>query len=156
MIFDTLANARRYAGLHPGFDASFDYLRRFDHATPDGRHDIDGDRIYALVQSYETRPAEAPDKFFETHRRYIDIQYLVAGEEAIPCVPAARLTTQQTYDAQRDLLLYTDCMHETPALSEFCPGDFAIYFPEDAHKPGCTLRPGHSANVRKIVIKIAV
>lgn len=152
MIFDTITNARRYEMINPGFKKAFAYLAQFDPTTPDGRHDIDGDRVFALVQSYQT--AEPSSKHFETHQRYIDVQYVVDGEELIPCIPSSRLATAQSYDEARDLLLYTDCSPDSVAASEFGPGDFAIYFPEDAHKPGCIRK--QASSVRKIVIKVAV
>ena len=152
MIFDTLSNSRRYDAVHPGFTKAFAYLRTFDPSTPDGRHDIEGDRIFALVQSYET--ASPSTKHYETHRRYIDVQYVVQGEELIPCMPASRLHTREDYDTTRDLLLYTDCALASATVSELNAGDFAIYFPEDAHKPGCIC--GHPSAVRKIVIKVSV
>lgn len=152
MIYDTLANSGRYEGVHPKFPQAFGFLREFNSSTPDGRHDIDGDCVFALVQSYQT--AAPSTKHFETHQRYIDVQYVVDGEELIPCIPSSRLATAQAYDEARDLLLYTDCSPDSVAASEFGPGDFAIYFPEDAHKPGCISK--QASSVRKIVIKVAV
>ena len=46
MILDRLDNAQRYEAIHPGFRAAFEFLKRSDSANlPDGRHEIDGDRV---------------------------------------------------------------------------------------------------------------
>lgn len=81
MILDTLSLIDRYATLNPRFVSAFDFLRRLGSDPVIGRHDIDGDVVYALVQRYETRPVAGMR--LEAHRRYIDIQYVVRGSEAI-------------------------------------------------------------------------
>ena len=89
MIVDALANAGRYRPLHPRLAAAFDYLAAFDPAKPDGKYPIDGDAVYALVQSYATRPAA--EKKWESHRRYLDVQYVVSGRERITVAPIGAL-----------------------------------------------------------------
>ncbi len=44
-----------------------------------GRHDLDGDDLFALVQEYTTRAAD--ECVWEAHRRYIDVQFVVTGAE---------------------------------------------------------------------------
>jgi YhcH/YjgK/YiaL family protein len=150
MILDTLAHADRYVPLHPLFRAGFDYLRRFSPDTPDGRHAIEGEKLFALVQSYTTAPAA--EKRFETHRKYIDIQYIVSGEEALLHAPAEGLEVSVPYDAEKEAMFYRD-----PAISSATAlraGEFTIYFPNDAHKGACALHA--PVAVRKIVLKVAV
>ncbi len=150
MIADTLPHAARYHPLHPLFRAAFEYLGRFPHGTPDGKHQIDGERMFALPQSYETAPGD--EKSFEAHRRFIDIQYVLLGEEVIFHSPIERLEISVPYHEERDVVLFRDPPGASPTLLH--AGDFAIYFPHDAHKPGCL----HTTPVavRKIVIKVAV
>lgn len=150
MIADTLMHAARYYALHPLFRPAFEYLRRFPHGTPDGRHQIDGERLIALPKSYETVPRT--ERGFESHRRYIDIHFLLLGEEVIFHAPAERLEVREAYRDERDIMFFRDPAASSPTLLH--SGDFGIYFPHDAHKPGCL----HTAPVavRKIVIKVAV
>lgn len=150
MILDTLPHADRYLSAHPLFAAGFDYLRRFTSDIADGRYELDGDRLFALVQSYATVPAA--EKRFEAHRRYIDIQFLHRGEEVIGYAPVSRLKPVDEFNPQKDIGFFEEPAASTPcALGE---GDFAIFFPQDGHKPGCLLRAPLA--VRKIVLKIAV
>ena len=147
MVIDVLARAARFTGLGPAFGRAFAFLERNDLAAlPAGTHEIDGRRLYAMVQDYKTKlPAEGK---WEAHRKYIDIQYLVSGRERFGCVPTGRMTPGQ-YDADRDL--------ETPAgegaFVELRAGEFILLWPGEPHMPGMAL--GEPAAVRKIVLKIA-
>ena len=78
MITDILTNAERYTPLHPRFAAAFEFLRRPDLDTlSTGRHVIDGDELFVLIQRSSGRTRE--EAKLESHRRYIDIQYVIAG-----------------------------------------------------------------------------
>lgn len=148
MILDTLANRARYDRLHGLLRLGFDYLESFDPDSPDGRFPIQGDRVFALVQSYETGPSA--DRRFEIHGRYIDLQYVAAGRERILRAPGDGLEVCTPYDEERDAEFYYDPPASSSVL--LMPGDFAILFPGEAHKSGCMA--GARDPVRKIVIKI--
>jgi biofilm protein TabA len=150
MIVDTLANRSRYEALQRGLRLGFEYLAAFDPQTPDGRYAVDGDHIFALVQSYDTGPAT--DRRFETHRRNIDIQYIVSGRERILHAPFAGLEVETPYDDETDAVFY----HDPPASSSILltPDAFAVFYPHDAHKGGCMA--GGREPVRKVVVKVGV
>ena len=147
MILDTLDNASRYVSLHPVFAAAFKWLREQDLTRlPLGRTDIDGDRLYASIQREPGRGQAAAR--FETHRRYIDIQYLVQGSELMGWTHAGQGLASLGYDSAKDLEFYTD----RPSVWIPVPaGNFAIFFPEDAHAP----MAGTEFMV-KVVVKVAV
>ena len=106
---------------------------------------------FALEQVYTTKAR--PEGFFESHRKYIDVQVVVAGEEVMELVETSRLTVSMAYDAERDLIKYAD--YATASLLRLNAGEAAIFFPVDGHMPG--LRPGGVAGlVRKTVIKVPV
>lgn len=150
MIVDRLENRRLYDKLAHGIRLGFEYLEAFDPATPDGRYPIEGDRVFALVQSYETGPST--ERPFEVHRRYIDLQYVVEGRERILRSHLVGLEVETPYDPERDAEFY----HDPPASSSVLvgSGEFAILYPNDAHKSGCMA--GGRDPVRKIVVKIDV
>ena len=150
MIVDTLAAAARYHALGPRIARGLDYLAAFDPAVPDGRHEIDGDELFALVQRYDTAPGS--ERRFESHRRYVDLQLVAAGRERILHAPIRLLEPAADYDEERDVRFY----HEPGASSSVLlgPGDFAILFPDDGHKPGC-MAGGRDA-VLKVVVKARV
>lgn len=150
MVFDTLAHASQYTDLGTRVALGLAWLAKFDAQTTDGRYAIDGDDVYALVQSYDT--VDASEKKFESHRTYLDIQYIASGTETILYAPTRSLQPTMAYDAAKDYLLYSDPAHATSLLMQ--PGSFAVFYPQDGHKPGCV--NGSHAKIKKVVIKARV
>lgn len=150
MIADRLASAGLYGSLQRGITLGLEYLARFDPSTANGRYPIDGEDVFAMVQSYDTAPST--EKRFEAHRRHIDIQFIVSGRERILWVPAVGLEVQAPYDEERDVEFFLD----PPASSSLLlmTGEFAIFHPNDAHKPGCMA--GGKDPVRKVVVKVRI
>ena len=148
MILDYLDNGERYGGLHPGFRAAFEFLKRKDLADlSSGRHPIDGERLYALVVQQDGRDRDKAK--LEIHRRYIDIQFTVTGADDIGWKPAAHcLSCDQEYNDEKDIAFFSD---EPDVWMTTLPGAFAIFFPEDAHAP-----LGGTGPIHKVVVKIAV
>lgn len=106
---------------------------------------------FALEQAYVTK--ERADGFFESHRKYIDLQVIVAGEERMEVADRARCTERQAYQPERDLIIYED----VPAASVLTlrAGDVAVFYPDDVHMP--SLRgSGERMLVRKTVVKVPV
>ncbi len=118
---------------------------------PDGRVDLDGDRVYALIQRYATMPAGAPK--FEYHRKYIDVQFIVAGSEIIGWAPRENMSVTDDYDTGKDVCFGTVAEGAwTPV--HLGAGKLAVLWPEDAHAP--KLAAGSPSTVVKIVVKVAV
>jgi len=151
MIADTLDQCRRYTGLSPRFAGAFEFLENLPADKPIGRHDIDGNNCFALVQTYKTRPlAQAA---FEAHRKYIDIQFIQAGRETLLWSPITELTQiTRPYAAGKDIIFFANPPHWTPV--NLHAGQFAVFFLQDGHAPG--IECDGSTQVRKIVIKIRV
>lgn len=150
MIIDALDLADLYAAILPGLDTAFAFLRRTDLATmPDGRHELDGKRIYALLQSYQTKPRQGGKP--EAHRRYVDVQCLLAGREVCGYAPLTdALSVATPYDAERDFMLFNETACDFLTLT---PGMFVVFGPQDLHLPGCQAENMPEA-VRKVVVKI--
>ena len=150
MILDTLSRWRRYAGLNPRFARAFAFLEQVAPTVADGRHEIDGDDVFALVQRYATRPTADQ---LEAHRRYVDVQFLVAGREVIQWAPLESLTeVTKPYDDVKDAGFFAAGAGMVPV--RVAAGQFAILFPEDAHAPCCAW--GEPEAVTKVVVKVAV
>jgi YhcH/YjgK/YiaL family protein len=147
MIHDTLGAAETYYPLGPAFRLGFEFLRRFDPATADGRIALDGDRVFALVQSYATTPAS--ERLFEAHRSHADLQFVASGEEAIYYSPLGRLRENAPYSSVKDVALF-DGENDMPLVMP--PGFFAILLPQDGHKPCCVWKVPRA--VKKVVVKI--
>lgn len=149
MILDTLAHSARYETLHPRFALAFAFLRDLTGHETEGRHDIAGDEVFALVQRTTTKPpAEAE---FEAHRRYIDIQCVLQGRETILWVPLDTLSQPtRPYQEEKDVAKWKLVQPHTLLRME--PGSFAIFYPEDAHSP-CVAAESPET-VTKVVIKV--
>ena len=148
MIVDHLDRADRYAVFGPSFKQAFDFLRATELETlVEGRHDLAGDALFALAQSYRTKaPSEG---FWEAHRRYADLQFIARGTERIGYAPLHRMQLESR-DEGRDLSVLRG-EGDFLTLTEGC---FMLLWPEDAHMPG--LCAGRPERVLKVVFKIAV
>lgn len=151
MVCDSIQNAGLYQGLHGRFDKAFSFLRKaYGGPLPaPGKCEIQGEEVYALVQEYETRPAE--ELLWEAHRAYIDIQFVYSGSEGIGWADAGTLSPQGPYDAQGDCILG---QAKDGTLLAMQGGQFAIFFPQDAHKPKCAL--AGAEKITKIIIKVKI
>jgi biofilm protein TabA len=148
MIHDSIRSAAQYESLDPGIALGLAYLRNFDADTPDGRYTLDGDDLFALVQSYETGPAT--EKRFEAHRVYLDIQYVARGPERILHAADEGLEEEAPYSEADDVVFYREPRVSSSLLVG--PGQFVIFYPGEAHKPGCMA--GGRDSVKKVVVKV--
>jgi YhcH/YjgK/YiaL family protein len=149
MLIDMLENAGScfVAGEAIGF--ALNWLRSEDIADlKPGTYELRGRDIYAIVAEYEPKPPEACR--LETHRRYIDVQYVARGLELMGHARASALEPDGPYDEARDVQFYRGASDFTPMRE----GMFAIFYPEDAHMPGVAPE-GPVARVGKIVVKVA-
>lgn len=152
MICCRLTDTFRFEGLPPRLRRGLDWLSALGPAgLPDGRYEIEGDGLFAVVQRYTTAPAAAPK--FEAHVKYIDIQYMVEGSEVIACAPLALMTPAGGYDKDLDVTFGAVPGGGWAPLT-LRPGELAVLYPGDAHAP--RLPAGAPAPVVKVVIKAAV
>ena len=146
---DKVQFAKQYHLNKASWDKAFAYLKNTDlKALANGRHVIDGNNVYAIVTE---APSKDYDKTaFESHRKYIDMQYVITGEEKMAKAPLASVTVNKPYDEAADIAYYTGerKIYTVPA------GTFMLFFPTEAHRPNIT--PGGNKVVKKIVIKVNV
>lgn len=148
MILDEPAAAWRYESLHPGFRQGIEFLRSRDlESLPSGRIDLDGDRLFALINRDPGKGRSGAR--LEAHRKYIDIQYLVSGREEIGWRPTAQCRDlTDPYSESRDIMFFAD---QPLTWIELPVGKFMIFYPEDAHAPLAA-----TGENLKVVIKVAV
>ena len=162
-LLGSIPTLRTQAAQLEIFAAAFGYLDEVFHAGSLAARRLEAAAVgttqrielangsFALEQVYLAKAR--PEGFFESHRRYIDVQVVVAGEEIMELADVARLTVQKPYDAERDLIVYAD--YAAASVLKLGAGEAAIFFPVDGHMP--CLRPGVTAKlVRKTVIKVPV
>ncbi|AFD06385.1 YhcH/YjgK/YiaL family protein [Solitalea canadensis] len=150
MIIDLIQNADRYAHLGELFIKGFDYLRKTDfQSLENGKYEIEGDRLFAIVNEYDT--IDAANEKMEAHRKYIDIQYWVSGEEKVGHDILKDQPLFKEYDEENDFLL---AAHQPQYFTLMQAGMFAVYFPTDLHMPCLTNEK--IGRVKKVVLKVAV
>ena len=126
------------------------YLRVIDADIASGTYQINP-RVKAIVSEYETKVKNQYG--FEAHRENIDIQYLIAGEETIHCLPLEYLKETNPYDKEKDAAFYEEG-NSKPQELLLGNGYFAILFPQDGHMPQlCVNEP---AKVKKVVVKVKI
>ena len=162
-LYGSLVTVRAQAPQTAGFAAAFAYVEellregstvaariRAIAAGDSARVEL-GDGVFAMEQAYETKLRA--DGFFESHRKYIDVQTVVVGEELMEVGDVARMEVRQPYNAERDLIIYGD--NSEASLLRVYPGQAAIFFPSDVHMPQLRIRSA-PVLVRKSVVKIPV
>ena len=131
--------------------AAFDFLKQCRKNCPcPGRYGILDNQAYALIQEYSTSPSE--ERRWEAHRKFIDIQFVLEGNECIGYAPVDQMMGSFEYDEEKDCILGEWVKEETKLYLH--SGTFAVFFPRDAHRPGCLVK--ESEQVRKIVVKLPV
>ena len=100
-------DAMRYESLNPHFAKAFGFLRRKNLAElPVGRYEIDGDNCWAMVQEVNLTPLDGSAKV-EAHRKYIDIQSPITGDETIGQMTMDAERLALPFDEKKDIELFT-------------------------------------------------
>jgi len=162
-LFGSIATLRAQAPQTSSFEIAFNYVeevmragspshRRLQSIARGEAQKIElGSGVFAVEQVYDSKPRV--EGFFESHRKYIDVQVVIEGEELMEVIDATRITVNQPYLAERDLITYLDATNASRLL--LVAGQAAIFFPVDVHMP--SLRTDTSAVlVRKTVVKVPV
>ena len=119
-------------------------------ATPTGKQDIDGSRLFFLLSEDMTEPFAK--RRAEYHARYLDIQIVLKGQEGMTYSTLPAGTPDTDWLADKDIAFLPEGEQEkTVVLSE---GDFVVFYPGEVHKPLCAV--GNPAQVRKVVVKLLV
>lgn len=149
MIKDKLRNAKIYYNLSENMQKGLTWLQETDlNDIEDGKYEIDGEKVYASVQTYDTKD----DAKYESHKKYIDIQYMINGAEKIGVADVLNCVSCIEYDSARDLEFYN--INSEEEYLELKSGDFLILYPHDAHKPSISI--SKSLRVKKVVVKVEI
>lgn len=152
MIITDLQHIDQQLPMTHSMRQAIDFLRRTDLLDlPDGNVPLEGERVFAILQRYRTAHLDAPQ--FEYHRKYIDLQYVLSGEEIIGWAPAAGMTALFDYNEGQDICFGLMEPGKWSPL-RLVAGQLAVLWPEDGHAP--RLATDRACLVRKIVVKVAV
>lgn len=162
-LYGSLATVRAQAPHTDGFGQAFRYVEELlQDGSPlqkrlrgIGSGDSEkvqlNDGVFVIEQAYETKLRA--DGFFESHRKFIDVQTVFEGEELMEVADIARMKVRQPYNADRDLIVYEDSTDAS--LLRVFAGQIAIFFPSDVHMPTMRIR-NDPVLVRKAVVKVPV
>lgn len=151
MVIDRIENLNLYEPLLDCLPKAQKFLTDYKiNPCADGRYELDGDKLFALVQQYQTKPAQG--RLPEAHRKYIDLQVVMSGDENIGWAPLSTLKQEtEEFSKGGDIGFYSGDIQIWVTLKA---GHFALLYPEDAHLP-CAQVHGQS-DVCKIVFKILI
>lgn len=156
MIYAKLTDRSQLPGketaIGRALNAALDFISSAKAATLEtGRYEL-GEGSFALVQRYDTAASET--KRFELHKKYIDVQALLEGNEIIYACPSLSSSSDTgVYDGEKDISFFDLAEKEAlPLLLK--PGNFTVLFTAEPHKPGCAVK--EAARVVKVVVKIPV
>ena len=145
---DKVQFAQHYEANKALWDKAFEYLKNTNlQGAATGRVPIDGDNVYAVITEVPTKDYDKTA--FESHRNYIDLHYMIAGEEKMSKTPWAPLPIDRPYNERGDITYYAG--GEGPIYT-VPQNSFMIFFPSDGHRANIT--PGGNKVVKKVVVKI--
>ena len=132
------------------WDQAFHLLKDADLKNlPLGKQELEGQHVFVTVSEYQAK--QKSDTRYESHRKYIDIQYVITGKELIGITTAEKVAVDEPYNSEKDVAFYK---YEEGNYREATPENFLVFFPEDIHRPSITT--GDSTMVKKIVVKILI
>lgn len=149
MIFDHISNAATYMDISQGIKKGLEYLRRtdLDNIAP-GKYEIDASDVFVLIQEYEGKEIEEAN--CEAHKNFIDIQYIISGEEYIGYAPVEGMEVVLPYDESKDRFF----VKWEGSLLDHTQGMFSIFFPQDGHMP--SVKKTNGTVIKKAVVKIKI
>ncbi len=150
MIYGTINDLNRYRFLEDNIQKCFAYIK--EHRLEDfekGSYPIDDNILFFNIAEYNTKTDES-EGFWEAHRRYIDLHYLLCGSEKINLNFISRMK-QGAFSEEDDFLPLEGGYTASIILT---PGDFLICYPEDAHMTA--LSQTQSTPIKKAIFKIRI
>ena len=151
MISDHINNLPTYEKIGIDTPAILQFITRAQREQlPPGRYDLDGEQMFAMVQEYDTKSPQ--DCLYESHKKYMDIQYMAQGSEMMYVAGIENLSVTEDRTPKEDAILYAPAPHEAALLVK--EQHFALFLPQDGHMPCCQCE--QSRKVRKLVFKIRI
>ncbi len=141
-IIDKIENLHNYSE----FKIVKEFLRKNKNRILENGKYIINDECYLVVSEYNTYE---PNGLFEGHLKYLDLQFIVEGEEYVHVQEKAKCELEQDYDSEKDAAFYKASIWHTLYLGK---GFFAVFDADDLHRPCISVNQVNK--VKKYVFKI--
>ncbi|MCQ6281540.1 YhcH/YjgK/YiaL family protein [Bacillus sp. EB600] len=150
MITDHISNYDLYKGINEKVDQAIAYIKstNFENLVKN-TYKVDREELFFNLLEYETKDAE--NRFWESHKKYIDLHYILEGTEFIGYEQFERMNIKEEYNTADDYYLLEGSLHSKVRLQK---GDFMICFPNDVHMT--VIKVDEPEKVRKIVFKVKI
>lgn len=153
MIKDSIKNANKYYNLSKRIELGLKYLKDTDFSKiKSGKYEILGSEVYALVQEYLSKPKS--EGKFEAHKKYIDIQYIIEGEELMGVSDISNFSDLTPYNQEKDIVFLSLNTGINPEFISVRENEFAIFTEKDAHMPSIAFNTPEL--VKKVVVKVLI
>ncbi|MCJ7772781.1 MAG: YhcH/YjgK/YiaL family protein [Desulfobacterales bacterium] len=132
------------------WEQAFQFLKTANlKELPLGKQELEGQHLFVNVDGYTSK--DKTDTRYESHKKFIDIQYVIEGEELMGLTTLDKVEVTEPYDEGKDITFY---QFEGGNYIKATPENFFVFFPEDVHRP--TLKVHENSPVKKIVVKILI
>ena len=149
MIIDNIKNLDLYSKSDVYTNKINEFINKSKESNlQEGRYELEGDNLIALIQKYETKEIEKCK--YESHKKYIDVQYIEQGREVISWIDISKLEVDEPYNVKDDIIFYKDNLNGINLKME--EDMFAIFYEQDGHKVRSILE--EKTNIKKIIFKI--
>lgn len=148
MIIDKIKNISIYTQIP---DEAIKFINALNCSTPSGKYVI-SDSVYANIEEYNTK--KFADAKFESHKKYIDIQFLLSGNERIFYSDIHILHEDIKYDPDRDIMFYKENIEKFNNIL-LDGSNFIMLYPHEAHAPQVSIG-NKPEQVKKVVVKIKI
>lgn len=150
MIVDHISHYDLYKGKNEKIDQAISVIKAMDFKDLQSKtYEVDGEEIYFNLIEYETKLEE--ERFWESHKKYIDLHYILEGKEFIGYEQFARMNIKENYNEADDYFLLEGSLQSKVMLQK---DDFMILYPDDVHMTG--IKVNEKEKVRKVVFKIKI
>lgn len=149
MIFGNMGQEKTYGFLPEGLKECFQYAKNNDLASfGKGSHPIDGERFFVNIVEYET--TEPENRFWEAHRKYLDVHLMLDGQEQIDLNFIENMARKEFVD--KDDFLPMDGEPNSHVVLR--RGDFLICYPEDGHRTAVKVK--EPEKIKKAIFKVRI
>ncbi|WP_019133401.1 YhcH/YjgK/YiaL family protein [Kallipyga massiliensis] len=148
MIICQYSELERYSPILNGLKQGIEVIEKLrDQGFPEGRFDFQ--EGFLMVIYGETKDYSNIE--FESHRDWVDVQYILSGGEKAYYLPINELTSIKSYDKNNDIEFFHTKNNATPINAT--PGMVYIAFPEDGHMPARHI-VNEATSYSKIIMKL--